>query len=149
MATSILILIVSTALLLYWFRYTCLLILRTPAGKDFASGFAAANKLRFTEVRQSVAAALPGDDVSDLARALERDYRLVAYLLRSTADARVGGVSVEQRMLMLDFHVMRVVALFARQFRLPQARAAVVEMSDVLRHLSNDLGARAASSAQI
>ena len=50
MIASLLIIVVSTVLLIYWFRYTCLLILRTPTARDYASGLAAANRLMYPDV---------------------------------------------------------------------------------------------------
>lgn len=148
MAASILIIVVSAALLVYWFRYTCLLILRTPAGKDFAADFAQANNLTFAQIRQQATGGVPDGSLATLEASLERDYRMLTYLLRSTADLKVAGLTVEQRMLMFDFRMMQMFAAVAGRFGLPQARAAVVEMTDVLQHLANDLGERATASAK-
>ncbi len=49
MIASLLIIVVSTVLLIYWFRYTCLLMLRTQTARDYASGLAAANRLMYPE----------------------------------------------------------------------------------------------------
>jgi hypothetical protein len=148
LAASILIIIVSAALLIYWFRYTCLLILRTPTGKDYATGFAAANHLSYAEVRQQANEGVLGGSLAALEASLERDYRMLTYLLRSTVGVQVAGLTVEQRMLMFDFRVMQVFATFARRFGLQQAQTAVLEMTDVLQHLANDLGERAAASSK-
>lgn len=141
MAASVAIIIVSAALLAYWFRYTCLLMLRTRAGKDYASRFAEANRLSFIAIRERTEAEAP--ELDGLEEALERDYRLLTYLLRSTTGARVAGVTIEQRMLMFDYRLMRLVLRVTRRFSPLKAREAVLEMTEVLRHLANDLGERA------
>ncbi len=148
MAASVLIIIVSAALLVYWFRYTCLLILRMRGGKDYAAGFAAANDLSYNIVRRRAEGETSGRALARLEESLERDYRLLTYLLRATAGAQVAGLTVEQRMLMFDYRVMRLVSLVTRRLWPPKARAAVLEMTDVLRHLANDLGERASVSSQ-
>jgi len=146
MAASIAIIIVSAALLVYWFRYTCLLMLRTRSGKDYASRFAEANRLSFVGVRELTETETP--QLDGLEQALERDYRLLTYLLRSTAGAQVAGVTIEQRMLMFDYRLMQLVLRLTRRLWPPKAREAVLEMTEVLRHLANDLGERANASSQ-
>ena len=51
MLVSILIIVVSLALFLYWFRYTCVLILSAKTSRDYAAEIASANQLRFLETR--------------------------------------------------------------------------------------------------
>jgi hypothetical protein len=144
---SVLIIIVSAALLVYWFRYTCLLILRTRSGKDFSAGFAAANDLAYVAVRESTSAGTSGQSLSALEKSLERDYRLLTYLLHSTAGAQVAGVTIEQRLLMFDYRLMQLVLRVTRRLWPLKAREAVLEMTEVLRHLANDLGERASAAS--
>ncbi len=146
MAASVAIIIVSAALLVYWFRYTCLLMLRTPAGKDYATRFAEANRLSFVGIRERAETEAPKLD--DLDEALERDYRLLTYLLRSTVGAKVAGVTIEQRMLMFDYRLMQLVLRVTRRLWPLKARDAVLEMTEVLRHLANDLGERASAASR-
>jgi hypothetical protein len=146
MAASVAIIIVSAALLVYWFRYTCLLMLRTHTGKDYASRFAEANRLAFVGIRERAGTAAPVLD--GLEEALERDYRLLTYLLRSTAGAKVAGVTVEQRMLMFDYRMMQLVVRVTRHLWPLKAREALLEMIEVLRHLANDLGERASAASK-
>ena len=148
MFASILIILVSAALLAYWFRYTCLLILRTRTGRDHAGEMAAANGLRFHQIQGQLVRAAPVADLPALQKALESDYRLLTYLLKHTADLQVGGLTMEQRLLMLDFRLMRIVCTLTRWVYVPRARAAVQEMSEVLGHLANDMGARVRASSR-
>jgi len=145
---SILIIVVSAALMIFWFRYTCLLMLRTRTGKDYATGLATANGLTFTGVRETVVQTASGGGLAELERSLDRDYRLLTYLLAHTAGLRTGGLTLEQRMLMLDFRLMQGICFLTRGLSLRQARTAVLEMAEVLSHLANDMGERSHASSR-
>ena len=148
MATSVFIIVVSAALMIYWFRYTCLLMLRTRVGKDYATGLAAANDLSFTGVRELALKDASARRLAELERSLDRDYRLLTYLLAHTAGLQFGGLTVEQRMLMLDFRIMQGLCFVSRGLFVSQARAAVLEMAEVLSHLANDMGERSHASSR-
>ena len=55
MAISIIIIVLSTALFVYWFRYTCVLILRTRDARDYAQHVAEVNHLTFLTAQQQLA----------------------------------------------------------------------------------------------
>ena len=146
MIASILIILVSAALLAYWFRYTCVLILRTRTVKDYAAGMATANDLRFQEIQGSLVREASAADLPALQKALEGDYRLLTYLVEHTAGLEVGGLTIEQRMLMLDFMAMRLVCNLCRWVGIDYARGALEEMSCILNHLANAMGERIEST---
>jgi hypothetical protein len=148
MIASLLIIVVSTVLLIYWFRYTCLLMLRTQTARDYASGLAAANRLMYPSVEGRLLQDAPAAEIPALQKSLEADYVLLTYLLQHTAGLEVGGITIEQRMLMLDFKVMRLFCALSRRLAVPQARAALVEMSSILKHLANAMGERVQSSSR-
>jgi hypothetical protein len=132
----------------YWFRYTCLLMLRTRTGNDYASGMAVANGLNFTGIREQVVGDASAPKLAELERSLDRDYHLLTYLLSHTAGLQVGGVTLEQRMLMLDFRLMQGLCWITRRLATRQARSAVVEMAEVLTRLANDMGERVHASSR-
>jgi hypothetical protein len=146
MFASIFIILVSAALLAYWFRYTCVLILRTRTVKDYAAGMATANDLRFHEIQGRLVREAPAADLPSLQKALESDYRLLTYLVEHTAGLEVGGLTLEQRMLMIDFKAMRLVCALSRWVGIDYARAALEEMSSILNHLANAMGERIEST---
>jgi hypothetical protein len=148
MISSIVIIAFSVVLLVYWFRYTCLLILRTKPAVDYASDVVAANQLAFPEIRARLDGETGAAHLAPLHEALVRDYRLLTYLLEHSAGLTVGGFTLEQRMLMLDFNVMRIWYAVARRLAVPQAQRALQEMSGILDHFANDMGERAAASAR-
>ena len=148
MIASIFIILVSAALLAYWYRYTCVLILRTRTVKDYAADMATANDLRFHEIQGRLVREAPAADLPSLQKALESDYRLLTYLVEHTAGLEVGGLTLEQRMLMIDFKAMRLVCALSRWVGIDYARAALEEMSSILNHLANAMGERIESTLQ-
>jgi hypothetical protein len=148
MIASVLISVVSAGLLVYWFRYTCLLILQAHSSKDHAAGLVAANSLKYPEVQARLLQGASAVELPVLQRSLESDYVLVTYLMKHTAGLRVGGVTIEQRMLMIDFEVMRLVCWISRRLAVPQARAALTEMSGILGHLAGVMGERLQSTSR-
>jgi hypothetical protein len=146
MIASLFIILISAGLLAYWFRYTCVLILRTRTGKDRAFEMATANGLRFHQIQGQLVREAPLADLPALQKALESDYRLLTYLAQHTAGLEVGGLSLEQRMLMLDFKAMSLVCAFSRWVGINHARAALEEMSRILDYLANAMGERIEST---
>lgn len=149
MISSILIIAFSLVLMVYWFRYTCLLILRTRTSADYAAPVIAANNLRFPEVQERLAEESGLQDLGPLHESLRRDYRLLTYLLRHAAGFQLRGITVEQRMLMIDFKVMQVWYALTKKFGGAQAGKALEEMSHILNHFANAMGERAASASGI
>ncbi len=144
MLASILIIAFSAVMFVYWFRYTCILVLDGSTEEEYATRVAAANGLCFPEVHGKLTAA--GDVLLDpLHRSLERDFRVLSYLLEHAAG--LGLRSMEQRMLLWDFRLMRVWYGVSRGFSAPQARKALDEMARVLAYFANQMGQRAADHA--
>ena len=146
MIISTLIIAVSAVLFLYWFRYTCVLILSTRTMRDYSEEVAAANKLAFVEVQDLLGSAA-AEDLDTLQQLLERDYRVVNDLMKRATDLRVGGDSLEEAMLRIDFRVMSLWYNLSRRYALSNARTALDEMSQVVAHFANSCGKRAAESA--
>src|SRR5690348_7441396 len=99
MIVTVLILTISAALLVYWFRFCCLGLLR-----NYADRATTVPKDRFNF--PAVAERLQSEpDLDSLHRSLDRDYQIVSYLLRHAAG--LGGQSVEHRLLLLDYKLMQ------------------------------------------
>ena len=149
MISSILIIAFSLVLMAYWFRYTCLVILRTRTSSDYALPVIAANGLQFPEVQGRLAQESGIQNLGSLHASLRRDYRLLTYLLRHAAGFQVRGVTIEQRMLMIDFKLMQVWYGLTKNFAAAQAGGALEEMSHILNHFANAMGERAASASRV
>jgi hypothetical protein len=120
MLASVLITVVSLGLLGYWFRYTCILLLRSHGER----------------------LAIQAEGEADLLRqSLERDYRMLTYLYRH--GAALGDQSLEERILIFDFKVMRVWHRLTRSAAPRQAHNALAEMAAVVAFLGQRLGEQA------
>ncbi|HTP86676.1 MAG TPA: hypothetical protein VMJ34_07010 [Bryobacteraceae bacterium] len=133
--------LVSLILLAYWFRYTCLLILSAKPARDYAAQVAVTNRLSFPRVQQSLEAGVQPSDLEALCRQLDRDYTLLTCLMRHGAQFREIGQSLEDRMLMLDFAIMK------RTFSMRRSVDAVREMANIVQHFANQMGEHAAAMA--
>jgi len=141
MITSLVIALISAALFVYWFRYTCLLILNAETATDYAQDVAVANGLNFQRVQTLLAEGVPAD-LNRLRLSLERDYNMVASLMRRAGDVHVGGDSLEGLILRADYGVMKL------WFRMSQSRAALEEMCRIVAYSANSMGERAARPSQ-
>jgi hypothetical protein len=144
MIASFAIIGLSSLLFLYWFRYTCVLILGARTTQDYASQVARANELSFPGVQAKLQE--PGAELEPLERALARDYRFLTYCLRHAAELNLGSEALESRMLMIDYRVMKIWYSLTRRMFPNQARSAVEEMSEIVGHFANTMGERLAST---
>jgi hypothetical protein len=137
MIGSILVLTVSLILFLYWFRYTCLLILSAKPARDYGRQVVEANRLGLPEIRDTLrGAALTPVILSKVEASLERDFRLLSCLM--------GGLALEERILLVDYKIMKAWYKLTRPIAMSQARRALEEMADVVAHFANAMGERQA-----
>ena len=141
------ILAVSVGLFLYWFRYTCVLMLSARTTKDFGAEVAAANRLGYVEFDGRIGT-MTSSELEAVHRSLQRDYRLVSALLRQAGEWKVGGNSLEDMMLRADFQLMKLAYGVSRRVSDARARSAVKEMTQIVAHMANAFGEQASSSAR-
>jgi len=135
----------SILLLAYWFRYTCLLIMSAKTTRDYAASVAAANQLGFLEVQSQLSDAIP--DLDRLKDALDRDYKVLTYLLKHGANGSADEGSLEKRMLEIDYRIMGAWFSLSRRFSQSAASHAVEEMALVVAHFANAMGERSSVGA--
>ena len=145
MIASTVIAALSLVLLVYWFRYVCLLMMTAKPAKDYASRVAAANDLSFVNVKSHLAGAVGTQQLDRLQKELDRDYRIVMYLLRQGANIR--GYELEQRLLMAYFGSMKGAYLVLRRLRPEACRRALGEMTDVVAYFAARTGELAACAS--
>ena len=146
MIVSSLIIVVSVVLFLYWFRYTCVLILNTRTTHDYTQEIATANSLEFAAVPARLASSST-EEMDHLLESLERDYTVVNGLLKKVGGMQVGTDSLEEIMLRVDFRIMSLYYGISRHFSQSGARHALDEMSQIVAHFANTCGERAVESA--
>lgn len=124
MIASLLIIGSSLVLFIYWFRYSCILLLRSRAEQTAS---AADHRFSFAEVQERLKTA---KDLDPLHRSLDRDYQVLTYLLQHAAGLGLG--SIEDRLLVLDYRVMQWWYRLTRTIAPQHARHALGEMASVL-----------------
>jgi len=135
MAASLLIVAISLVLMAYWFRYTCILLLRGgTTGEEISS----------PAVEQQLAMALDGSGDS-IYPALKKDYALVTYLLEHSA---VGNANpLERYLLSWDYRIMEIVYRLTRTSSPEFAGTALSEMESIVRFFTRRLSQQAARTA--
>jgi hypothetical protein len=144
MLASILISGISLVLLLYWFRYTCLLLLRARQEPSLVARVAEANGLNLLGVQGQLRSSDSGSWRA-VERALDHDYEILAFLLEHAAE--LGGSRLERSILALDFRIMQVWYRLTRGSAPRNAHAALSEMAAVLTRMSVMLGEKSETAA--
>ena len=132
-----LIVLFSVVLFVFWFRYSCLLILqnRTASSMQYASNPA----LTFPTVQERLRSQENGVAVMDqLNHDLMNDYRIISFLLRCSAENE--GDPIERRLLMLDYWILQAWYSLARRAAPRQARSALEEMSNIVGYFASSVG---------
>ena len=86
-------------------------------------------------------------DLEPLKEFLDRDYRVLTYLLNHSAIPSNGDASLEKRMLEIDYRIMRAWYRVSRNLSPSAACRALNEMSQVVAYFANSMGERSAVSA--
>lgn len=149
MFISSVVFVISLYSLFYYFRYACRSIVRYEFEKDYSTAVASANHLEFLAVRQSLAGEIEGGAYEPMIEALERDFQTLTYLLRNAATVHIGRYSRQERMLIIDYHLLRAGLGLKRLFGLKNLRGTLVEMTDILNYFANVMGQRAATFATL
>jgi hypothetical protein len=142
MIASVLILVTSIAFFVYWFRYTCQLILSAKNAEDFGRQVAQINQLSFKDVQERLQSDSP--ELDRLYGLLNRDLQAVTRLVNRAGQASIGGMNIEDRILVFDYQIVKLSYLVVGKFSNSAARKAVSEMADVVGHLANSYGERTA-----
>ena len=131
MLETILILVFSLALFVYWFRYTVLLLLND---EEVRSAGAVAGQLQLGETREALRNAADDVTLDRLHRALQSDYRMLRYLLDHAAG--LGLRPLDRYVMALDYRLM------AAWYRLSRNRRALQEMAGVLSYIAYKMSER-------
>lgn len=134
MVTSVFIIVISVILFVYWLRYSCVMLLRSARER--------AEMPTVADERFNVSSVLERlkteSDLAPLERALERDYYVVTYLIEHAADLELA--SIENKLLVLDYKLMRLWSRLTRTVAPQQSRKALSEMASVLSVLVGQMG---------
>ena len=140
MATSVVIIILSVAMFVYWFRYSCVLILQSNWSEELAQVVAVQNGLCFGSVEESLARADTAQSMDRVKDLLDGDLARVLGLLSNCPGVQETGQSLECRMLMLDYRLMKAWFAVTRSTAGPKAQGALREMALVVGYLAGECG---------
>ena len=144
MGISIIISVVSALLFLYWCRYIWVLLFGKRKVRNYAQRVAEVNNLNFLAAREQLAHAETAPEIFDqLDEMLERDYRVLSYLLRHVETD--GAPSIMEYLLRLDYRFMCLCYRVARPFSRTSAQQALLQRASIIGHLANAMGERVAS----
>jgi len=133
---SIFIILASAVMFLYWFRYTCLLLIE-KGNADYALKVASTIQLSFPLVKATVQAHSHTASLDHLHRSLDNDYQLLMDVLGQAAGS---SESIERRILAIDYKVMETWYKLTRTKNLGQAKRALSEMSSILSYFAAEIG---------
>lgn len=137
MVETILILSFSSALFIYWFRYSVLLLLSEEQAEGHTKVI---DQLSVLETREALRQAHGNLPLDPLQRALDNDYRMLRYLLDHAAGMDL--VPFEHYLLILDYRIMQA------WYRVRPNRQALDEMAGVVTYIAYKMGERSASFSQ-
>ncbi|MCS7316241.1 MAG: hypothetical protein RMI94_13825 [Bryobacterales bacterium] len=135
---------VATLFLAHWFRRNVLAELKAAPASGRLEQLCQANNLRFLEIRDRLKPRMEPDELAALGRQLNRDYRLLTYLLRHAGAIEGCRLRFIERMLMADFRLVQ--AWFWLTLRVSERAPlrALQEMISILVRLADSLAARLA-----
>ena len=136
MSASILIILASSALFVYWFRYVCLLILDQRVGAEDAAKLAARGQFQFPLVQRELESGSPDVILGTLHTLLERDYKMLSKMLGHPAE----GDSIERTILRIDYKLMSLVFRSTNSLYPRQARKALGEMAGIVSYFAAEAG---------
>lgn len=146
---SVFILASSGVLLFLWLRCACRSILRKRFEQDASAEVVDASQMEFLEVRKTLADSPNEADRNVLLEALERDYQALTYLLRKTATGRKRREPGSERLLMLDFQLLRFWVRLKGLLTAKTWVSSLSEMTTILEYFANVLGQRLAYSMNL
>jgi hypothetical protein len=140
MFVASLILILSTAMFLFYFQATCQTILRRKFDREYFQSIVNANRLEFPSVRKFLEDSDGALAFTGFRQSLECDFLALTYLLKHTAGPK-QRYPWEVRLLMLYFPLVHFLMVVRHVLRLREERA-LVDLTSILQYLANVVGQR-------
>ena len=140
MLVPVLILMVSTGLLFFYFQVACQNILRQRYSQEYFQSIVHANCLEFPSVRKAIENFGAPVEFSRLKVTLTCDFLALTYMLKNAANVN-QRYTRDERLLILDFRV-QFACLVARHWLRLGERSAVLTLTAILQYFANVLGER-------
>jgi hypothetical protein len=145
---SALVILFSFALFMYWFRYSCILILRTRTTTDFGATLADCSNLTFDQIQKELESSNAEGDLSEFRHALDRDYAFVSALIAKAPGVSEQFSNVEQWMLKVDYRFMQAWDAASRRLFSQPSRRAIAEMLSIVAFFANVAGEASVQSSE-
>ncbi len=140
MFMAIVILIISTALLMFYLQATCQRILRREFDQEFFHAVVNANRLEFPFVRKALEEFDVPVDYPRFRMQLKCDFLALTYLLKNACNAR-RRFSYEERLLKMYFRTVLLALIIAHALGWNE-RGTVLKLTSILEYFANVLGER-------
>jgi hypothetical protein len=138
------ILILSTALLLFFLQVASQRILRRQFDREYYQSIADVNRFEFPSLRKSLEEFAPPVDYSRLRMMLKCDFLALTYLLKNAANVN-QRYSHEERLLILYFR-WQFLSLAVRHLLRVGENKAILKLTSVLQYFANVVGQRVNAS---
>ncbi|HET7841571.1 MAG TPA: hypothetical protein VFM21_08195 [Terriglobia bacterium] len=135
-----LILILSTAMLLFYFQTACQRILRRKFDRDYSRSIVHANRLEFPAVQRSIVEFGNPVDYSRLRMTLRCDFLALTYLLKNAGNIR-QRLTRDERLLIIYSRSL-FFSLFLRHLLRLGESPAILKLTAVLEYFANVVGQR-------
>lgn len=140
MFMAALILIISSALFMFYFQAICQKILRRQFTQEFAQSLINANRLEFPSVRKAVEELGAPTEYPRLTLTLKCDFLALTYLLKNAANVN-QRYNYEERLLMIYFRMVFASLVARHRLKLHEA-PAVLKLTKILEYFANVVGER-------
>ncbi len=141
MIASILIIVFSLILLIYWFRYTCILLL-----KDKPEHLDAAAVLKVSGYRIVQQSLETEPKLEKLHLVLKRDFEVLTYLTQHASGMELSPM--EHKLLLIDYKLMQWQYRLTKSLLPGSARRALGEMASVTDAIASRIAIRSAVKTQ-
>ena len=140
MFMAVVMLIISTALVMFYVQFVCQSILRREFGHEFFHSVVNANRLEFPFVRKALEEFDVPVDYERFRMQLKCDFLALTYLLKNACNAK-RRFSKEERLLRIYFDAVFLVLRIRHRLGLSE-RAAILKLTSILEYFANVLGER-------
>ena len=148
MLTNILIVSSTFILFIYWFRFTCAVVLSRKTQEEHAWEIAAQHGLNFVHIKERLTVA-DSKELGGFHRALQRDYWALNNLrLKQGGQPQTAGSSVDRAMLRIDFWLLNIWNGVARTFSPARSRAGLKEMCQIVAHFASAVDERTPTTSK-
>ena len=133
----------------FWAHCACVLSVRDRRYRDYTRNVAEANGLTFLDARSLLEEGAPDSAVLEgVYRSLDRDYRLLTYLLHHVPVPDAGVPAVHEWLLRMNYRTLAVWFMLTGRLSRSLGRRALLDMSSIVGQLANVMGERSALTAK-